>query len=171
MKRTVCGLLLVIVSVVLSPREASAQAKTGDRELLFNGSVNTILVSDFTSTSGQGLLNVGQFLSDRLEVGGGPSLFIFGGAGDTTVQFGANGFVRRFFPSSNPQFAPFVGGEVYVQDFSEAGDTTFVNGVGGLKNYLSETTAIEMSGAFGFNPANPGDFKIIQFRVGMTYLF
>jgi hypothetical protein len=171
MRRSAVGAFLAVSVMVLAPRAASAQAKTGDSELLFNGSVNTILVSDFTSTSGQGLLNIGQFLSDRLEVGGGPSLFIFGGFGDTTVQFGANGFVRRFFPTSNPQVQPFVGAEVYVQDFSEASDTMFVNGVGGLKNYLSERTAIEMSGAFGFNPSNPGDFKILQFRVGMTYLF
>jgi hypothetical protein len=163
---------IVLLMVVMVPRFASAQAKEGDNELLFNGSVSTFMQSGSKFTFGQGVVNIGHYMSDALQVGGGPSLFVSsGGFGSgTTVQVGANGFLRKYFNASRPTMAPFVGVEGYAQDFKDFSNTLFVNGIAGVKNYLNERSAIEFSAGFGVNPSHPADLRILQFKVGLTVL-
>jgi hypothetical protein len=174
MRRLLIGATMLLV--LAAPRMASAQAKAGDRELLFNGQLSTFVSPSVGSNSGvftfgQAILNLGLFTSDTVEVGGGPSVSVQGGAGNTSATIGANGFLRKYFVGKIPTRQLFVGVEAYDSDFQNFTDQLFVNGTFGLKNYLSEKAALEFRESFGFNPSHPGDFQILQFTVGITVLF
>jgi hypothetical protein len=174
MRRVLIGAVVLMVAV-LTPTLASAQAQQGDKEILLNGQLSTINTDtgfgSSTFTFGQGVLNLGQYFSDTLEIGGGPSIFVSGGAGSTDAQFGANAFLRKYLHTSRPTVAPFVGAEAYDRDFSEFSDSLFVDVNVGVKNYLSERSALEVSAGFGLNPSHPGDQQILQIKVGLTVLF
>src|SRR5205823_1862083 len=108
MRRVLIGAALLMV-ILMAPRVASAQATQGDKELLFNGLISTFVTpatfgASGTFTIGQGVFNLGLFVSDTFEVGGGPSVNVSGGAGSgTSAQIGANGFLRKYFKGKVPQ--------------------------------------------------------------------
>ena len=186
MRRLLIG-ATVLVSLVMAPRLASAQAQQGDREVLVQGLVFTSIsslpqttftggrlvttTSTQTSTTGIGIFNLGQFLTDTFELGAGPSISFSGGGGNTTVTLGGNAFARKYFGSNRPTIAPFAGLEASVQDFSDVSNQLFVNILAGLKDYVSERAALEMSAGFGVNPSNPSTNQLIQFKIGLTVLF
>ena len=186
---------LFVLSVVLAPlvfaAPAAAQAQRGDNEVLVFGLVTSFLSESTTSTNGTINFNIGRFVTDRTQIGGGPTISISATTtperqvprlvgtrivfdtipGETTVDatVGVSGFLRRYF--SGGRVAPYLGGEVFVSDVESAGDTTFVNAIGGVKNYLSERAAIDFKGAFGFNTRDASAFQLLQFSVGLTVLF
>jgi hypothetical protein len=174
MRRLLIG--ATMLAVLIAPRMASAQAKQGDRELLFNGQLSTFVTPSRGAVSGvftfgQALLNLGLFVSDTFEVGGGPSVSVQGGAGNTSATIGANGFVRKYFTGKVPTRQFFVLAEAYDSDFSNFSNQLFINGGVGLKDYLNERAALEFRESFGFNPSNPSTFQLLQFTVGLTVLF
>jgi hypothetical protein len=180
MRRVLIGTVVLIV-VVLIPSLASAQAKRGDKEVLLNGqliSINQSIENPFTGasesstfTTGNGVVNLGVFFSDTLEIGGGPSISITSAGGDTTASVGANGFLRKYFHSKRPTVAPFVAIEASEQDFSDFSNQLFVDADFGVKNYLNERAALEIVVGYGLNPAHPGDFQMLQIKAGLTVLF
>jgi len=170
MRRLAIGALL-LAAMVAAPRVASAQAKKGDREVLIQGQEFSTVGSGSNINFGQGIFNIGVFISDLTEVGGGPSIQISGGGGSgVTTTVGFNGFGRRYFMISNPKVQPYVAAEIFEQDFSNASTSLFINGVGGIKDYLSQKTALDISGAYGFN-TNNSSTGLVQFKVGVTFLF
>jgi hypothetical protein len=166
--------MLLVVGFLAIPRLVSAQPQMGNRELLLDGQVSTFIQEGGSFTFGQARVNLGYFMRETLEVGGGPSVFISGGPESTSAEIGANVFLRKFLSTSRPAVAPFIGAEIFVQDFApESGnliDRTFLNAIFGLKNYFSERAALEFTTGFGLAPRHPGDFQILQFKVGIAVL-
>lgn len=176
---------MVLTAAVAVPRSASAQAQAGDKEILTFANVVSVMGSGFNSTSGNVFLNVGQFISDRMEVGGGPNITIsrssfdtgFGGSSsETDFGFGVNGFVRYYFGEASATLKPYAGGELIVNklnvgDNESFADQVFASGSAGVKNYLTENAAIDFKGSFGLNPSNPGELQLFLFTVGLTYIF
>jgi hypothetical protein len=176
MTRFVTRVVLAALFVTACSSTALAQAQKGDKEILLFGNLFVLSGGGSTQTVGIIFTNVGVFISDSLEVGGGPTITVAGGAGSTTTVVGVNGFVRKSFVRSNPKIAPYVGAEISIQDLApEApqgiGDVTFINAIGGLKNYFSERAALDIKGNFGFLLTDPGLLKIFGFTVGLTVLF
>ena len=193
--RTLTSVVLGLAMLLAVVSPAAAQAQKGDNEVLVFGFVTSFLSSDFTSTTGTLNFSIGRFVNDRLQVGGGPTVSISSTstpaqriptgidrngnvifttlAASTTVDttLGVNGFLRQYFGASGAKVAPYVGGELFINDISAAGDQAFANGLGGVKSYLSEKAAIDFKGAFGFLLSDPGAQRILQFSVGITYLF
>lgn len=177
---------MVLTAAVVVPRSASAQAEAGDKEILTFANVVSVIGSGFSSTSGNVFFNVGQFISDRMEVGGGPSITIsrssfdtgFGSGSSTETDFGVgvNGFVRYYFGEASATLKPYAGGELVVNklnvgDDESFADQVFASGSAGVKNYLTENAAIDFKGSFGVNPSNPGELQLFLFTVGLTYIF
>jgi len=167
--RSAIAALAVLVCV---PTLASAQAKQGDKEFLVFANFNSI-VGGGNGANGNGtiFLNVGKFFTDTQEVGGGPLLTISAGGGNgfsTTV--GANGFYRYYMKTKNPKLSPYFGGEGSCLDFSDFSNQFFVNGIVGLKDYLSQKAAIDIKGAVGFNPSTPS-LVLISVTAGLTFVF
>ena len=176
MTRFVTRVVLAALMLTAFSSTAFAQAQKGDKEVLLFGNLFVLSGGGSTQTVGIIFTNIGVFVTDSLEVGGGPTITVSGGAGSTTAVVGVNGFLRKSFAQSNAKIAPYVGAEVSIQDLApEApqgiGDVTFVNAIGGIKNYLSEKTALDLKGNFGFLITDPGALRIFGFTVGLTVLF
>jgi hypothetical protein len=162
---------LAIGIITMVPSLALAQAKKGDKEVLIFGNVNTI-IGGGTNVSGTVFLNVGTFISDHTEVGGGPQLSLSaGGGGGVSATVGANGFLRRYLTRKNPKIAPYYGAEASIQDFGNFGNSFFMAGIGGLKDYITEKAALDIKGLVGLNPIHPGSFVLIQVNVGLTIVW
>jgi hypothetical protein len=157
------------------PSVASAQPEKGDKEILLFGQLMAINSDGSTVSIGNIFANLGVFVTDTFEVGGGPTITIANAGGGTDTTLGLNGFVRLNFATGNPRLVPYVGGEVFIQDvnpdFGSAGDTTFANAIGGVKNYFSENAALDIKGQFGFLLTDPGAVRMFGFTVGLTVIF
>jgi hypothetical protein len=183
--------MLVTALVAVLPSAALAQAQKGDKEVLLFGNVTSIHskgveVPGFgtfgggTNTFGNIFVNFGVYVTDAMEVGGGPQFSISssGGGEDgsgVSTTTGANGFLRFNF-GGGAKVAPYVGAEVNVQDFKapeggSVGDNVFMAAIAGVKSYLSEKAALDMKGQFGFNASHPGDQQLFGFTIGLTFVF
>jgi hypothetical protein len=169
--RQIAVRVLCLAAVLALPSVASAQAKKGDQEVLFFGNLTSILTPDFTITTGTLFGNFGQFVTDAAEIGWGASMSISSADGDTSATTGVNGFFRFYFGEQSAKVKPYTGAEYFVQDLSDAGNTQFLSGLFGVKNYLNDTTAVDFKAGYGFNPKDASEFQLFSFSVGLTFLF
>jgi hypothetical protein len=155
-----------------SATPALAQAKKGDSEVLLFGYVGMNPKAASDSASGNFTFNYGAFFTDHAEVGGGPSINVRSGAtGGVDATMGVNFFFRQHFGKSKTQ--PYVGGEVLVQDVQDS-NSTYLDGIFGVKNYISEHSAIDFKLAYGSSMTTPTIGERQQnlvFSVGLTVLF
>lgn len=171
MQRIVRSLIVAALFVVFVPSVASAQAKKGDTEALLFATIQSQRFEGGSNTFGLIFANIGKYLTDTWEVGGGPSISISSSGGDTDTTVGGNGFVRRSFIGSNPKMVPYAGLELSISDFSETGDTMFGQLIGGVKNYISERAALDFKGFFGLSVKHPGDLQNFGVQVGLSVVF
>lgn len=162
--------IAAMVMVVCLPSLAFAQAKKGDKEFLVFGNLNTFFGGGGgVSGSGEGFFNIGKFITDQEEIGGGPDL-LFSAGGGFNVTVGANGFFRKYLKRKDPKKAPYIGAEASAVDFKNFSTSFFVSGIAGFKDYLSEKAALDIKGSAGLNPIHPS-LVIVQVTVGLTYVF
>jgi hypothetical protein len=81
-----------------------------------------------------------------------------------------------FFGAKASKVKPYLGAAFVIQSFkTPAGgsfaDNTYAAALFGLRSYLSERTAVDFNGQFGFQTSHPADGQILQINVGITYLF
>ena len=160
----------VLVFAVLAPfalaAPAAAQAQAGDSEVQMFA--NFFMTADNPDTaSGTIFVNYGNFLTDLVQLGGGPTISISKGD-PVDVTFGINSFVRRHFGRTRVQ--PYIGGEFFMSDVTDP-DFTYANAIAGVKNYLSERAAVDFKGGYGFLLKEPGQAGLVNFQVGLTVLF
>jgi hypothetical protein len=169
------GVLILATATLAVPATAQAQAQKGDKEVLLFGNVSTFISESTTFSSGTIFVNAGVFMSDTLEVGGGPTISISFAGDTTTFQTGVNAFFRKY-TNAESTVAPYFGAEVSINDIApDEPDTiannTFLAGIAGIKNYFSERAALDIKGLFGFRANDPGAFQLLQINVGLTIVF
>ena len=197
MRRTLAPAVLTAL-VLATPSLAHAQAKGGDKEVLIQGQVFSLINPQFKSTTGNFLVGFGYFLSDRSEVlirpiftissqssPGTPEVrdpftgrvLIPGQPGGTSVDVdaGASTGYRFFFGAASSKVKPYLGTDLDLQSFkTEQGgsvvDNLYFTGLGGVKNYLSERAALDFNASYGRQVKN-SDLSLFRFTVGITYLF
>jgi hypothetical protein len=184
MKRLFVGSALLVITLMM-PSLASAQATAGDREVSINGLLFQG-VGDNTSTIGNFNFGLGYFMSDRLQVVVQPNITISSSSspafdsrgfptGDsvrnTSTSIGLGAKVVRYMGEASARMKPYYGGNIIIQDFENAGDTTFAAGTFGVKNYLTEKAALDISGSYGFNLSSPGSGGLLQAVIGIAYIF
>jgi len=177
---------MFLALVVLAPRVASAQAKKGDKEFQIFANVFTTIqptttirigtvTQTFGGTSSTGLLflNAGLFVTDRMEVGGGPTITI--SSDDPKFDTGINLFFRDFFGAQSAMIKPYVGGQYQIRSFNtdngSLSDNQFLAVLFGVRDYLSAKVALDVNGSYGFNPINAGDLQLLTVQIGFTVLF
>jgi hypothetical protein len=165
-------LLCTLAFSLVVPALAQAQSKKGDSEVLLFGFVFMNPKDAGNTASGNFTFNYGAFFTDHAEVGGGPSISVSSGAtGGVDATMGVNFFYRQHFGAARTQ--PYVGGEVFVQDVQDS-DTTYLDAIFGVKNYLSEHSALDFKVAYGTSATTPtlGERQqLLVFSVGLTVLF
>ena len=176
------SVMSVAVSILALPAVARAQAKAGDKEIQIFGNVITIITPSTrignvtfggTSATGNLFINAGVFVSDNTEVGGGPSITI--SSDDPIFDTGVSVFLRNFFGDQSAKIKPYVSVDYFIQSFNTSGnqsiaDNQFLNVGGGIRDYLNEKTALDISVKYGFNPKN-SDLKLIIANIGITFVF
>lgn len=181
--------LFIVGSLLAMPESSFGQAQKGDGEILVFGTVFSTLGGEFSSTTANGTLTLGRFVTDRWQIGAGPSLTVSTSSQPgvprlvagrittgpstrlTEATIGLGFFVKRFFGGDNAKTFPYLGLDGVIQDFGSAGDTTGLGLGGGLKHYLSEKASLDVKGALDFNVKDPGASKFLIFTIGISYLF
>ncbi len=168
---------------------ADPEKDKGGREILMFANVAAVHtggsddVPGSTVALGQFFLNYGYFLSERNEIGGGPTVLLMNAGGETSGNLGLNAFYRRYLKPRDRKWAPFVGADVYIQDLSpgEEGvpdelqqgvlDVTFLQVIAGAQSHLSDKLALDLRASLGLSVGNPSGGWIFQGTFGFSYVF
>ena len=188
---------LLLTALLVMPTLAAAQAEKGDSEIAVGGSLYSIVSTSAQQSSGQFTFGIGRFLTNRFEVGFSPIIRISaqttpaqptvrvgntvlfqGTPGGTSwdVDAGMTTRAQYFFGAQGSRVKPYVGAAMTVQSFKtppsgNAADNLYTGALFGVRSYLSEKTAVDFNGEFGFRASAPGDYQLLQMNVGITYLF
>ena len=178
------SVMSVAVSILALPAVARAQAKAGDKELQIFGFVfttitpeqrfGTITVPGDTSSRGTVFLNAGVFVSDNTEVGGGPNITI--SSSSPIFDTGISVFFRQYFGDQSAKIKPFAAVDYRLPSLNPSGnrsvtDSQFLEFGFGLRDYLSEKTAFDISALYGLNPRETSGPKQITVTFGLTFIF
>lgn len=185
----------MLAAVLAAPGLARAQAKRGDGEVLVQGFALSIFGGGYTQTSANGQLDLGKFVSDKMELGFGPTLTIStsrmrgrepiydtrgrliapGTPSETSTDatIGGHAFGKIFFGSG--KVYPFVGLDVAVSNFKAPEGGSIIDNFSlgpsvGVKNYLTEKTALTLEAATTVSTQSSGS-KNLFLRVGISHLF
>lgn len=174
----------VFVATLAFPHTSQAQAVKGDKEVLIQGSLISTL-GDFGFTNATGVLGLGYFVSDRTQIGVQPIISvtassqptfnsrtgaITGSETVTTTTLGSQFKLQYYFGADQSKVKPYVGGSYIINDFSAAGDTSFVAGIFGLKSYFTEKAALDINASYGSSIKSEGS-GILQVFAGISYIF
>lgn len=184
--------VLLTALLLVAPSLAHAQAKSGDKEVQVQGNVMSLMSPDSTNTSGSIIFGFGYFTSDRSQVLVSPIITISqkqasltidpftgraitGSGSGVTADLGLGAGYRLFFGAQSSKVKPYLGGDINIQSFKtdfggSVADKTYLQAIGGVKNYLTERAALDFNARFGSSLKN-SDFGLFLFTVGITYLF
>lgn len=180
---------VVATLVLVAPSLAQAQATQGDREVQVSGNLFQTVGGEAGLSMGNFIFGLGYFITDRMQIAVQPILTIssfstevpqFNSRGvitgttserQTDADLGISTKVLRFYGESSARMKPYLGGTFIIQSLKNAGDSSFVAGNFGVKNYLTEKAALDFNGSYGFSLTDPGSGQLLQVSVGITYIF
>jgi hypothetical protein len=153
--------LIVILVLLMTTSSAMAQhVEQGDREIQVN--------AFFFAVSGVSMLNLsgsyGYYKTDKLELGGGPSIsrLDYGFGSSTTIGLTLFG---RYNLTARDQIVPYLSAQFYQYDIAPDdpmgfADFAFLQCGGGFKYFINEYIAYDVSGNLGFSLGG-GDVSFI----------
>jgi hypothetical protein len=167
-----------VLSLALLVAPLGAQQEQGDTELQFAGAFFSTVGQENISIS-QGLFQakVGYLVTDRVQVGGFPSLVVqrtrFGSGAlaqtDTDTKLGMGLFTVYSFLAEDAATVPYLGGQVYRMDLTDEDETGWLGVTGGFKFYLSPRTALDAGANYLVGLGDAGG-ALILFQFGMSFL-
>lgn len=181
--------------LLAAPSAAYAQAKKGDAEVQISGNTFTVITADAFSTNGQFQFGFGYFFTDRFEIAVSPVVTVQSDTFSTPVlnsrgqptgattltttvdgDLGLSTKVQFFFGATDSKVKPSIGATYIIQSFKvpdggTIADNSYLGGNLGIRNYFSENAALDMNLSYGFQPNRPGDYQLIQFNIGIAYVF
>jgi hypothetical protein len=166
--------LFVLPAILVTP--AGAQQEQGDMELQFAGVLfGTVGQDDISVTQGVFQAKVGYQVTDRVQVGGFPSLLIQRtrvGTGqvaqtDTDTKLGMGVFAVYSFLAEDAVTVPYLGGQAYRIDVTDQDETGWVGVTGGFKFYLSPRTAFDAGANYLIGLGDSGG-ALVLVQVGLS---
>lgn len=167
--------LFVLPAFLVAP--AGAQQEQGDTELQFGGALFGTVGQDNVSVT-QGLFHakVGYQVTDRVQVGGFPSLLVQRirvGSGqvaqtDTDTKIGMGVFAVYSFLAEDAVTVPYVGGQLYRIDITDDDETGWAGVTGGFKFYLNPRTAFDVGANYLFGLGDSVG-ALILVQVGLSF--
>jgi len=192
MKKSILACIVVLLIAAFLP--ASAQQRKGDVELQFYGMYFQSVGTD--DTFGMGTIGgkVGPYLTDRFQIGMGPTLtittstqtnYVFDPVTyevttteetQTTTTFGTSVFMIYSFLTSGAKVVPYFGAQWFKGDFdkplSEDKGSAGLNA--GMKYFFAKKTALDFSINYGWdlNPVEEGGTRggNLMFAFGLSFL-
>lgn len=160
---------LLLAFLLTSP--AAAQQEEGDTELEFTGSLITTVGADETSGIGIIQSKLGQFVTDRWELGAFPSLEVRFGGGTSDTKLGAGLFAVYSFLRADAMTVPYLGASYYKSDLTESfeANDSWMGVNAGLKFYVSPEVAFDVGGNYHIGlQGQEGGLFILQ--AGLSFL-
>ena len=144
--------IFLFTAILLIASSANAQfIEQGDREIQAAAYLFTVSGVTLINLSG----TYGYYYTEKLELGGGPTIthINFGFGSNTTV--GLTAFARHNF-TAREQVVPYISGQLYQYDLAPESplgfaDFMFLQVGGGFKYFLNEYIAYDVSGNLGFS--------------------
>lgn len=176
--RTAPAFALVLAFSLASQTPAFAQQERGDLELQFAGSLlSTVGRDDASITTGLLQAKLGVFVTDRVEVGGFPTLVYERRGGDadwvgdraSDTRFGLGLFASYSFLMEDATTVPYLGVQAYRIDLTDSDETGWLGVNGGLKFFFSRRTAFDAGGNVLLGLGDEGG-ALILFQVGLSFL-
>lgn len=161
--------LAAILVILLAASSATAQIEKGDREIQAAGYLFT--VSGITMVNLSGIY--GYCYTDKLQIGGGPSLTVVDYGFGSQTNLGLTVFLRRYF-TARDKLVPYASGQLYQYDLAPDDpvgffDMTYIQGGGGFKYFVNEYIAWDVSGNLGFSLGG-GDVSFLAVA-GLSAIF
>jgi hypothetical protein len=161
--------LIVVLAVVLLASSAIAQIKKGDREIQASGYLFTVSGITLVNLSG----TYGSYYSDKLELGGGPTLTIIDYGFGNSTNLGLTFFGKYYF-TARDKLVPYASAQWYQFDVAPDSplgffDMSFVQGGAGFKYFVNQYIAWDVSGNLGFSLGG-GDVAFIAVA-GLSAIF
>jgi hypothetical protein len=183
-------LLLIVLTIVISATFLYPQVEQGDKEITFAASMTSLVgIENFSSTNINLFLSYGYFVSNKLQLGIGPSLTysrttstfssfdpeLFAIVEEETVtedtQFSGYVFINFNFSTAS-KTVPYFAAQWYQFDFDpESGkftDASYVNIGFGIRNFFSEYAALNTSANYGFALSSATEGGIILITTGLS---
>ena len=161
--------ILLFLAALLISGNLSAQIEKGDREIQASGFFIAFEGITMLTISG----TYGYYRTDKLEIGGGPTLsridYSFGS--NTSLSLTLFG---RYHLTARDKVVPYLSAQWYQFDIAPEGsasffDYSFVQGGGGFKYFINEFVAYDVSGNLGFSFGS-GSFSFIMVA-GISAMF
>lgn len=176
-------IVLVLLLLFAAAPPLCAQQQAGDVELQFTGSILSTIGQDRgSSTSGIFQAKAGYFLTDRVEIGGFPSLTFtrttirppgWPDVPEETVsesKLGMGLFGAYSFLAADASTVPYLGGQLYRIDLTDDDESGWAGVNAGLKFYVGATTAFDVGGNLLWNLGDEGG-TLLLFQMGLGFLF
>lgn len=168
----------IIALLLLAPLAGplGGQQEQGDTELQFAGALfGTVGQEQVSVTQGMFQAKVGYLVTDRVQVGGFPSLLIQRTrveAGqvvqtETDSKLGLGVFAVYSFLAEDAVTVPYLGGQAYRIDITDEDETGWVGLKGGFKFYLSPRTALDAGANYLIGLGDSGG-ALILLQVGLS---
>jgi hypothetical protein len=166
------------ILLAMSHLPLAAQQERGDLELQLSGSILSVQDDDETRTIGIVQAKAGYFVTDRVEVGAYPTLTfartrlpVLGGGWQTVseTRFGLGVFGLYSFLAADARTVPYLGGQFYRIDLTDDGETGWGGLKGGLKFYVTRSTAFDLGGNLMFGLGDTSG-TLLLFQFGLSHL-
>ncbi len=162
-------ILIAVLVIVLMSSSATAQIEKGDREV--QASAYLFTVSGITVLNLSGIY--GYYYTQRLELGGGPTIMFMDYGFGSNTTFGLTAFGKYSF-TARDKLVPYASAQWYQYDIAPEdpigfADMSFIQVGGGFKYFLNEYLAYDVSGNFGFSLGG-GDVCFIAIA-GLSAIF
>lgn len=143
------NLISALALVIFLCSSVAAQVEQGDKEVQLLGSI--IVVEDASMVLLMG--SYGVFITPQTELGVGPNIWHIEAGGDGMTTFGATFFGRHHF-SVNQKQIPYVAGSWnqgdFDPDYGDFFDYSYIQAGAGMKFFVSEYVAYDVSANLGF---------------------
>jgi len=161
--------LYVLILILCLASFTTAQVEEGDKEVQVQGS----LIAFEGMTAIIGTFMYGYFVTPKTEIGGGPMIIYASYDGDDNSNISLTFFGRYNFVTGE-KTVPYLSGQIYQFDISPEEpmsftDFTFLQVGGGIKYFISDNLAYDVSGNLGFGLGG-GDVSFIVFG-GLSAFF
>ncbi len=139
------------LAILILSASAAGQVEKGDREIQISGTL--VSIEDVSVLMLNGIY--GYYYTEKLELGGGPTITrtSFFGYDDTNVSLTLFG---RYNLTARDKMVPYLSGQYYQYDLSPDEplgffDFSFIQVGGGIKYFVNEYIAYDVSGNLGFS--------------------
>lgn len=164
--------IIILAALLVSASAAFAQQQKGDFQLQAQASYFSNSFAGQSFSSGSVYVNASRFVTDNIEVGLSPFIFI----SDISTTMNLSFFGNYSFLTENAKLVPYAGAQVMFYNLGSDPDFSQV-GFGlkaGIRYFVSERVNVDVGPNIAFLSAPAGlseGSTVFQIAAGLGYIF